>query len=106
MACVLVEQLAATGVVAKTTELDRESDYAPFVDASIPTGGVTGGRQVERLRSRPTAGVRGPANGVRREHHTRRDRLAHLDRTALDRFIRAVAGTVTHFAMSTATRLG
>ena len=36
VACVLVEQLAATGVVARTTTFDRESDYAAFIDAGIP----------------------------------------------------------------------
>ena len=43
VACVLVEQLAATGVVARTTTFDRESDYAAFIDVGIPTGGVWSG---------------------------------------------------------------
>lgn len=37
-------------------------------------------------------------------YHTRRDRLDELDHTALDRFTRAVAGTVAHFAVSVDTR--
>jgi aminopeptidase S len=106
VACVLVEQLAATGVVAKTTALDRESDYAPFVDAGIPTGGVMAGdrwkktgKQARRWGGR--AGERFDPN-----YHTPRDRLDHLDRTALDRFTRAVAGAVARFAVSTDTCLG
>jgi aminopeptidase S len=104
LACVLVEHLAANGVVAKTTALDRESDYAPFVDAGIPTGGVMAGdrrkktgKQARRWGGR--AGERFDPN-----YHKRRDRLDHLDRTALERFTRAVAGAVARFAVSTVTR--
>jgi aminopeptidase S len=105
VACVLVEQLAAAGVVAKTVALDDESDYAPFVAAGIPTGGVMAGdrrkktgKQARRWGGR--AGERFDPN-----YHTCRDRLDHLDRTALDRFSRAVAGAVARFAVSTDTRL-
>jgi aminopeptidase S len=106
VACVLVERLAATGVVAKTIPLDRESDYAPFVDAAIPTGGVMAGDRREKTGKQARrwggrAGERFDPN-----YHTRRDRLDHLDRIALDRFTRAVAGAVARFAVSTETGLG
>jgi hypothetical protein len=38
------------------------------------------------------------------QYHTPRDRLDMLDHTALDRFTRALAGAVAHFAMSTGSR--
>jgi aminopeptidase S len=106
VACVLVEQLAATGVIAKTTALDRESDYAPFVDAGIPTGGVMAGDRRKKTGKQARRWGGRPGERFDRNYHTRRDRLDHLDRTALDRFTRAVAGAVASFAMSTETRLG
>jgi aminopeptidase S len=106
VACVLVEQLAATGVVAKTTALDRESDYAPFVDAGIPTVGVMAGDTWKKTRKQARRWGGRAGERFDRNYHTRRDRLDHLDRIALDRFTRAVAGAVSRFAASTVTRLG
>lgn len=106
IACVLVEQFAAAGIVAKTMALDDESDYAPFIDARIPTCGVMAG---DRWRKTPKQARRwGGRAGERFDpnYHTRRDRLEHLDRTVLDRFTRAVSGTVGHFAGWGGTRLG
>ncbi|GAA0932471.1 M28 family peptidase [Pseudonocardia zijingensis] len=98
VACVLVEHLAAVGIVAKTITLDRESDYAPFIAAGVPTGGVMAGDRWKKTRRQASrwggrAGERFDPN-----YHTRHDRLAHLDRVAMDRFTRAVAGAVARFA--------
>jgi aminopeptidase S len=106
VACVLVEQLAATGVVAKTTALDDESDYAPFVDAGIPTGGVMAGDRWKKTKKQARRWGGRAGERFDPDYHTRRDRLDRLDRIALDRFTRAVAGAVARFAMSTETRLG
>ena len=57
------------------------------------------GKQARRWGGR--AGERFDPN-----YHSRRDRLDHLDRIALDRFTRAVAGAVARFAVSTETGLG
>ena len=104
--CLLVEQLAATGVVARTVPLDRESDYAPFVDAGIPSAGVwTGDRGTKtRKQARRWGGRAGRPFDP--HHHTGRDRLDTLDRTALDHFTRAVAGAVGRVAVSMHTRPG
>ncbi|WP_308259274.1 M28 family metallopeptidase [Pseudonocardia sp. H11422] len=106
VACVLVEQLAATGVVARTTPFDRESDYAAFIDAGIPSGGVWSGdrKNKSKKQARRWGGQAGEPFDPR--YHTRRDRLDELHRTALDRFTRAVAGAVAHFAVSIDTRPG
>lgn len=106
VACVLVEQLAATGVVARTTTLDRESDYAAFIDAGIPTGGVWSGDRKNKSgkQARRWGGRAGEPFDP--HYHTRRDRLDELNRTALGRFTRAAAGTVAHFAVSIDSRPG
>jgi aminopeptidase S len=104
--CLLVEQLAATGVVARTVPLDRESDYAPFVDAGIPSAGVwTGDRGTKtRKQARRWGGRAGRPFDP--HHHTARDRLDTLDGTALDHFTRAVAGAVGRVAVALHTRPG
>lgn len=101
VACVLVEHLAATGVVARTATFDRESDYAAFIDAGIPSGGVWSGDRKNKTgkQARRWGGRAGEPFDP--NYHTRRDRVEELDRTALDRFTRAVAGAVAHFASST-----
>jgi aminopeptidase S len=106
VACVLVERLAATGVVARTTSFDRESDYAAFIDAGIPTGGVWSGDRKNKSgkQARRWGGQAGEPFDP--HYHTRRDRLDELNRTALDRFTRAAAGTVAHFAVSIDSRPG
>jgi len=102
----LVEQLAATGVVARTTTFDRESDYAAFIDAGIPSGGVWSGDRKNKSgkQARRWGGRAGEPFDP--NYHTRRDRLDELDRTALDRFTRAVAGAVARFAVSADTGRG
>jgi aminopeptidase S len=97
-ACVLVAELAATGVVAKTLPFDGESDYGPFVDAGVPSVGLLAG---DTSRKSPKQARRwGGRSGERFDphYHTHRDRLDVLDRTALDRFTRAVAGAVVRYA--------
>jgi aminopeptidase S len=95
---VLVEQLAAGGVVAKTLAFDDESDYGPFVAAGIPAAAVLSGDR--QTKSRKHARRWGGRAGERFDpnYHTPRDRLDTLDRTALDRFTRALGGTVAYYA--------
>ena len=106
VACALAGQLAATGVVARTAPFDRESDYAAFIDAGIPSGGVWSGDRKNKSgkQARRWGGQAGEPFDP--HYHTRRDRLDDLNRTALDRFTRAVAGTVAHFAVPIDSRPG
>jgi aminopeptidase S len=103
VADVLIEQLARVGVAASRTAFDRESDYATFIDAGIPSGGVWSGDRKDKTgkQVRRWGGQAGEA--FDRNYHTRRDRVDALDRTALDRFTRAVAATVAHFSASSDT---
>ncbi|WP_448619789.1 M28 family peptidase [Geodermatophilus sp. URMC 65] len=104
--CLVVEQLAATGVVARTVPLDDESDYVPFIDAGIPSAGVwTGDRKSKTKKQAQRWGGRA-GQPFDPHYHTERDRLDTLDRTALDHCTRAVAGAVGHAAVSMHTRPG
>lgn len=102
VACVLVEQLAATGVIAKTTTFDRDSDYAAFIDAGIPSGGVWSGDSHKKSRKQARRWGGRAGRPFDPHYHTRRDRLDKLNHAALDRFTRAVASTLALFAVSNA----
>jgi aminopeptidase S len=97
---VLVDELAANGIVADLVKFDGESDYAAFVDADIPSGGVLAG---DANKKTPEQADRwgGRAGEVFDAcYHSACDRIETLDRTALDKFSNAVAGTIARFAGS------
>jgi aminopeptidase S len=97
---VLVDELAANGIVADLVKFDGESDYAAFVDADIPSGGVLAG---DANKKTPEQADRwgGRAGEVFDAcYHSACDRIETLDRTALDKFSNAVAGTIARFAES------
>ncbi|MGH3996949.1 MAG: M20/M25/M40 family metallo-hydrolase, partial [Pseudonocardiaceae bacterium] len=48
VAQVLVDQLAAAGVTAETTEFEGGSDYVPFIEAGIPSAGALTGDNQEK----------------------------------------------------------
>ncbi len=101
VARVLVDQLAAAGVTAETTEFEGGSDYVPFIDAGIPSGGIYSGDSAEKTAEQ-VARWGGRAGEVFDHcYHTPCDRLDNIDSTALDRHTDAIAGTMAHFAMST-----
>ncbi|WP_214367478.1 M20/M25/M40 family metallo-hydrolase [Pseudonocardia sp. H11422] len=94
-------RLAATGVIAETIGFDGSSDYDAFVQAGIPSGGVLAG-DAERKTPDQAARWGGRADEAFDPcYHQACDRLEALDRTALDRYTDAVAGTLAHFALST-----
>jgi aminopeptidase S len=102
VAQVMVEQLAATGVTAEPTTFDDSSDYAAFLDAGVPSAGVLAGDEDDKSAAEARNWGGRPGEAYDRCYHSACDRLENLDRTALDRFTRAVAGTVARFATSTA----
>jgi aminopeptidase S len=101
VARVLLEQLAAAGVAAETTEFDGESDYAAFVDAGVPSGGVLAGDAQPKSDEQVEAWGGQADEDFDSCYHSACDRIENLDQPALDRFTDAVAGTVAHFAQST-----
>ena len=101
VARVLVDQLAAAGVTAETIEFDGGSDFVPFIEAGIPSGGLSSGDQQEKTAAQAQRWGGRAGEVFDPCYHTACDRLDNVDSTALDRYTDAVAGTVTHFAMST-----
>jgi aminopeptidase S len=106
VARVLVEQLAYAGVDARRTRFDCESDYATFIDVGIPSGGVWSGDRKNKTKKQARLWGGRAHEPFDRAYHTRRDRCDELDWTALDRFTRAVAGTLAHFAVSSSRPRG
>jgi aminopeptidase S len=97
---VLVDQLAATGVVAETGALDGGSDFVPFADAGIPSVGVQTGDEMEKSAAQ-AAKWGGRAGEVFDAcYHQACDRLDNLDRTALDRLTDAVAGAIEYLTVA------
>ncbi len=100
VARVLADQLATTGVTVERTPFDDSSDYAAFIAAGIPSGGVlTGDTDDKSSREAQSWGGRA-GEAYDRCYHSACDRLDNVDRTAFDRNVRAVAGTLAHFATS------
>ncbi len=101
VAQVLVGQLATAGVSAERTRFIDDSDYAPFVEAGIPSGGAWSGDN-QRKTTEQAARWGGRAGEYFDPcYHAGCDRLDNIDPTALDRFTDAVAGTVAQFAVIT-----
>jgi aminopeptidase S len=96
----LSDQLARAGAVAEVIPFDGESDYVAFIAAGIPSGSMYSGDDAEKSprQARSWGGRAGePFDPC---YHRACDRIDDLDRTALDRYTDAVAGTLAHFATS------
>jgi aminopeptidase S len=101
VARVLTDQLAAAGVTAEPATFDDASDYAAFVAAGVPSGGLLTG-DADKKSTREAQLWGGRAGEVYdRCYHSACDGLDNIDRTALDRNTDTVAGTLAHFATST-----
>lgn len=97
---VLAEELAASGVAAERIEFAGDSDFVPFIEAGIPSGGVLAGD--ERRKTREQADRWGGKAGEVFDpcYHAACDRAEGVDRTALDRFGDALAGTIARLGES------
>ncbi|GAA1316571.1 hypothetical protein GCM10009610_40430 [Pseudonocardia xinjiangensis] len=98
---VLMEEMAATGITAELYPFEGDSDFAPFVEAGIPSGGVLAGDAGTKTPEQAQAwgGQAGQVYDVC--YHSACDRVDNLDQTALDNFTNAIAGTIARFATST-----
>jgi aminopeptidase S len=96
---IVVEQLAAAGVVANRVAFDEESDYAPFVKAGIPSVGLWSGDTGKKSRKQARRWGGRPGRPFDPYYHTHRDRFDTIDHIAMDRFTRALATTVVQYAM-------
>jgi aminopeptidase S len=100
VAHVLSERLTATGVTPEIIEFNCDTDYIPFMDAGIPTVGAFTGDDEEKTRRQARRWGGQADKDFDPCYHEACDRLENVDPKALDRYTRAVAGTVGYFAMS------
>lgn len=101
IAGVLADQLAKTGVTNPEIIEFVGDDEAPFIEAGIPVGGAENGDEEEKTRSQATAWGGQAGEVYDRCFHEACDRIDNVNRDVLDHYLRAIAGTVAHFATST-----
>ncbi|HEX4246425.1 MAG TPA: M20/M25/M40 family metallo-hydrolase [Pseudonocardia sp.] len=99
IAKVLADQLKQTGVTAETIEFVGD-DEAPFVKAGIPSGGAENGDRKKKTEEQASAWGGQAAEVYDRCYHSACDRLENINRVVLTHYLRAIAGTLAHFATS------
>ena len=98
----LIESLASVGVAAQGADLDGRSDYAAFLAAGVPVGGIFTGAE-ERMTAEQARKWGGQAGAPFDPcYHQACDRIDRIDRAALDRNTDALADTLATYALSTA----
>ena len=97
---VLVEGLSTAGVQARGTDFDGRSDYGPFIEAGIPSGGLFTG--AEETKGQEEATLWGGTAGRAFDpcYHQACDRLSNVDQVAFDRNVDAMATGIARFAVS------
>jgi aminopeptidase S len=98
---VLADQLTKTGVTNPEVIEFVGDDESPFVEAGIPVGGAENGDAEEKTRRQARAWGGRAGEVYDRCFHEACDRLDNVNREVLDHYLRAIAGTVAHFATST-----
>ena len=98
---VLADQLAKTGVTNPEIIEFVGDDESPFIEAGIPVGGAENGDAEEKTRRQARAWG-GQAGEVYDPcYHEACDTIDNVNRNVLNHYMRALAGTVAHFATST-----
>jgi aminopeptidase S len=101
IAHVLADQLAKTGVTEPEIIEFVGDDESPFIAAGIPVGGAESGDDEEKTRRQARAWG-GEAGEVYDPcYHEACDRIDNVNREMLSHYMRAIAGTLAHFATST-----
>jgi aminopeptidase S len=94
----LVGRLASMGVPAQGTPFNGDSDYGPFVEAAIPSGGVFTGDAPSKTPEQ--AALWGGRAGVPFDvcYHRACDTTSNIDRVAYGRMLNALAFGIGSFA--------
>jgi aminopeptidase S len=94
----LVDRLATLGVAAQGTPFNGDSDYGPFVEAAIPSGGVFTGDAPSKTPEQ--AALWGGRAGVPFDvcYHRACDTTSNIDRVAYGRMLNALAFGIGSFA--------
>ena len=93
--------LASRGVETRGTDFDGRSDYGPFIEAGIPSGGTFTG--AEGIKTAEEAALWGGTEGEAYDgcYHQACDDLDNIDMTALDLNVKAIAHVLGTYAWDT-----
>jgi aminopeptidase S len=98
---VLADQLVKTGVASPEVIEFVGDDESPFIEVGIPVGGAESGDDEEKT-ARQAKVWGGQAGEVYDPcYHQACDTIDNVNRDMLDHYLRAIAGTLAHFATST-----
>jgi aminopeptidase S len=98
---VLADQLAQTGVTNPEFIEFVGDDESPFIEAGIPVGGAENGDAEEKTRRQAKAWGGEAGKVYDRCYHEACDTIDNVNREVLSHYMRAIAGTLAHFAIST-----
>jgi aminopeptidase S len=99
---VLADQLVKTGVTSPEIIEFVGDDESAFIEAGIPVGGAENGDEDQKMRRQAKQW-----GGKAGEHYDpcynqACDNVDNVNRDVLNHYLRALAGTLAHFATSTA----
>ncbi|GAA5161876.1 hypothetical protein GCM10023321_46750 [Pseudonocardia eucalypti] len=99
---VLADQLARTGVKPEMIEFVGD-DESGFIEAGIPVGGAENGDSKRKTTAQANAWGGQAGQVYDRCYHQACDRIENVNQVVLGHYLRALAGTVGHFATSNET---
>jgi aminopeptidase S len=97
---VLADQLAKTGVTNPKIIEFVGDDESPFIEAGIPVGGAENGDAEEKTAKQARAWGGKAGQVFDRCYHEACDTIDNVNREVLNHYLRALAGTLAHFATS------
>jgi aminopeptidase S len=98
---VLADQLAKTGVASPEIIEFVGDDESPFIQAGIPVGGAENGDAEDKTTRQAKAWGGKARQPYDRCYHEACDTIDNVNRDVLNHYMRAIAGTLAHFATST-----
>jgi len=101
IASVLADQLAKTGVTSPEFIEFVGDDESPFIEAGIPVGGAENGDEEKKTAKQAEAWGGQAGQVYYRCYDVACDTIDNVNRTVLNHYLRALGGTLAHFATST-----
>jgi aminopeptidase S len=101
IARVLADQLTKSGVKRPEIIEFVGDDESAFIDAGIPVGGAENGDQDQKMRRQAKDWGGQAGERFDRCYHDACDNMDNVNREVLNHYLRALAGTLAHFATST-----
>jgi aminopeptidase S len=102
IARVLADQLVKSGVTSPEIIEFVGDDESAFIEAGIPVGGAENGDEDQKMRRQAKQWGGKAGEHYDRCYHQACDNLDNVNRDVLNHYLRALAGTLAHFATSTA----